>query len=118
MEYMNKCIGEAQRLYPVTLTDRVVSSDYEFKGMVIKKDTVVTLMIDALQHDKEVYPDAFIYNPERERPADNFTPFGIGPRSCVAQRFALVEMKIVLTKILSQYRFVKCTETIVRFINF
>lgn len=116
MEYMNKCIGEAQRLHPVTLTDRVVSSDYEFKGMVIKKDTVVNLLIDALHHDKEVYPDAFKYNPERERPADSFTPFGSGPRSCVAQRFALVEMKVVLTKILSKYRIVKCTETIEKII--
>lgn len=111
MEYMQSCISEAQRLFPVTLTDRIASCDYEYKGIVIKKDTVVNLMLNALQHDEQVYPDAFTYNPDRERPAENFTPFGSGPRNCIAQRFALIEMKILLTKILSKYRFDKCAET-------
>ena len=39
----------------------------------------------------------YIYN--------SFFPYTEGPRKCIAQRFALVEIKIVLAKLLSKYRF-------------
>ncbi|CAF1571811.1 unnamed protein product, partial [Didymodactylos carnosus] len=37
-----------------------------------------------------------------------FMPFGVGPRNCVGMKFALIEMKIVLTRLLKQYTILKC----------
>lgn len=112
MEYMSKCISEAQRLFPVTMTDRVLTTDYEYDGMVLKKGSILNVLIHPMTHNEEIFTEPFKYDPDRERPADHFTPFGSGPRSCVAQRFALVEIKIMLTNLLSKYRILKCAETI------
>jgi len=33
-----------------------------------------------------------------------FQPFGVGPRSCIAMRFALMEVKMAISKILLNFR--------------
>lgn len=45
-----------------------------------------------------------------------FLPFGAGPRNCVAMRFALVEIKLVLVNLLKNYQIVTCPETVVKFL--
>ena len=40
-----------------------------------------------------------------------FLGFGQGPRNCIGLRFALIENKIALTKLLPLYEFVTCDET-------
>ena len=50
---------------------------------------------------------------KKQRPNESFIPFGAGPRSCVAQRFALLEMKLLLASILFKFKFEKCSKTIV-----
>ena len=44
-------------------------------------------------------------------------PFGFGPRSCLAMRLALVELKIALIELLKKYTFVKAPETEVSMLN-
>ena len=38
-------------------------------------------------------------------------PFGHGPRNCIGMRFALIEAKIALAKLLVKFRFEKAAET-------
>ena len=40
-----------------------------------------------------------------------FLAFGQGPRNCIGLRFALIENKIALTKLLPLYEFVACKDT-------
>ena len=46
-----------------------------------------------------------------------FMPFGMGPRNCVAMRFALEEVKLILCTIVKQFRFFPVEETSVKFIR-
>lgn len=112
IEYLNSVISETQRMYPITLTDRVCAEDHEINGLKFKKGDSVNMLIHAMMHDKENYsePDKFI--PGRERHHDTFTPFGSGPRVCIAQRFALLEIKTLMVSILKSYKFEKCEKTV------
>ena len=40
-----------------------------------------------------------------------FMPFGMGPRNCIGLRLALLEMKIAVAMLLSQYKIVTCDKT-------
>lgn len=43
-------------------------------------------------------------------------PFGAGPRQCIGMRFALMEEKLALVKIISKFELRPTKETKVRFI--
>ena len=40
-----------------------------------------------------------------------FMPFGYGPRTCIGINFALLEIKIALTRMIKEYKFLKTTGT-------
>lgn len=113
MEYMSSVISETQRMYTVLAGKRECKEDYEWNGIVIPKKIEVDISFDTMTHDEKYYPEPEKFIPERERPVDSFLPFGSGPRTCVAMRFALFEIKLALTNILSKYRFEKCSKTVV-----
>ena len=46
-----------------------------------------------------------------------FMPFGMGPRNCVAMRFAQEEVKLVLCLFIKQFRFFPVEETPVSFVK-
>jgi cytochrome P450 len=59
-------------------------------------------------------PERFSEKNKKSREQVAHIPFGAGPRNCIAMRFAILEMKILLSVILSKYKFIKCDETEVR----
>ena len=38
-------------------------------------------------------------------------PFGVGPRMCLGMRFAQMEYKIALVRVLKRFNIVRCSET-------
>ena len=87
-------------------------------GLKINKGQIITIPIYALHHDPDIYPNPDEFDPERfneenRKARENVTymPFGAGPRNCIAMRFALMEIKLLLSTILSKYRFEKCGKT-------
>lgn len=60
--------------------------------------------------DPEIYPKPEIYDPNRFSPEEtekrhfsSFLPFGLGPRMCIGNRFALILVKVALVKILVNF---------------
>ena len=53
------------------------------------------------------------YSPEAKAQRDPYTylPFGHGPRNCIGMRFALMEMKIILSRILMEFQVERTDET-------
>ena len=50
--------------------------------------------------------DPYLFVPERHQTKRHpmaYLPFGAGPRICIGMRFALIEMKMVLTRLLLDY---------------
>lgn len=112
-------IDESLRLNPpVSRFDREANKDFEFEGLKVKKGQVFEIPTYPLHHDPDIYPNPDVFDPERfsdenkkTRDSAAFIPFGIGPRSCIGMRFALIEIKLFLSSILLKYRFVPCEKT-------
>ena len=119
MEYLDCVIKESQRLCPPgAFPNRVCSEDYDLNGIHIPAGTEVVIPIYALHHDPDAWKDPEKFDPERFRgPAKDaihpfqFLPFGAGPRNCIGMRFALMEIKVALARVLMKFKFVASPET-------
>uniref|UniRef100_A0A1B6LA08 Cytochrome P450 n=1 Tax=Graphocephala atropunctata TaxID=36148 RepID=A0A1B6LA08_9HEMI len=111
MAYLDMVLQETLRLYPpnpigmreCTIPYRIPESD-----IVLEKGLFLNIPIRGFHMDPKVYPDPEIFNPDRFvdnnfKPNSMYMPFGDGPRICIAMRFAIMEMKIFLAKIVLQY---------------
>nr|AIL94155.1 cytochrome P450 CYP3027C1 [Tigriopus japonicus] len=124
MRYLEACINENLRIMPpVYFHLRQCTKDTEvMPGLVIKKGVRVDFPIYTSHHNPEFFPDPETFNPDRFMPENEkniqnltFRPFGGGPRLCIGQRFALIEMKIALAKLLSKYRVTPSNNTKLEF---
>src|SRR5581483_3810473 len=64
-----------------------------------------------MHNNPHFYPNPERYQPERftlenssKRHPFAYIPFSAGPRNCIGQRFALMEEKIIVTKILRKFK--------------
>jgi len=119
LPYLQQCISETLRLYPPVLTiDRQCNKTTSYEGLRIQKGTFVTVPIYAIHQDPEFYPNPQIFDPERFSPVEinkrdpmTYLPFGEGPRACIGAIFALEEIKILVSHLLSQFSFRRTIET-------
>lgn len=119
MEYLDCVIKESQRLDPpAAMVNRECREDYNLNGMCIPAGTEVVIPIYALHNDPDAWDEPEKFDPERfrgptkdTRHTFQFLPFGAGPRNCIGMRFALLEIKVALVRILSKYKFVQSPET-------
>ncbi|XP_069937066.1 cytochrome P450 9e2-like isoform X2 [Cherax quadricarinatus] len=108
-KFLDACIMETLRLYPPgTFGERLCTKTYKLPGteVTLHPGDLVTIPFWSLHHDPrywqhpdEFQPDRFL--PENKAKITGFThmPFGIGPRNCIAMRFALMEAKVALAKL-------------------
>ena len=100
------------RLYPpVPIIARKITEDLKLRDYIVPKGSSLYLLIGRLHMDPNVFERPLDFKPERfinmsykrEESPFCFTPFSAGPRSCIGQKFALNEMKIVLSKVLINF---------------
>ena len=111
MKYLTACVKESLRLYgSVPAIGRVTSQEIEIEGHVIPAETEVFLSIMLLHRDEKYFANPEMFNPDRfysesgpEKHPYAFTPFSAGPRNCIGQKFAMMEVKIILSSILRKF---------------
>lgn len=117
--YLEAVIQETIRMYPPIhgFTMREASSDKTLNGVRIPKGQAVMASTHELHHREEYFPSPYEFQPERFLPenrhqltANAWQPFGAGPRNCIGMRFAQMEMKITLAKLLTRYRLTSASE--------
>nr|AEL88549.1 cytochrome P450 CYP6DG1v1 [Dendroctonus rhizophagus] len=114
MTYVKQVLDESMRMYPPLLTlSRVCTKDYELRNtdIVIEKGTSVVISTLGLGRDPEYFPDPERFDPDRfsaeekaKRHPYVHIPFGEGPRNCIGLRFGVMQSKIGLARILSNFR--------------
>ncbi|KAJ3384375.1 hypothetical protein HDU92_003609 [Lobulomyces angularis] len=112
LKYLDCFIKESLRMHPVLPGIGKVASKDEFLGeYFIKKGTPVMANLMCVHFSEQYWDKPKVFLPERWE--NNFTPvpgsyapFGDGPHNCIGQKLALIEMKVVLSKILHTFDFV------------
>ncbi|XP_073969699.1 probable cytochrome P450 6a14 [Rhodnius prolixus] len=112
MTYLEQCVKETLRKYPpAQVLIRVCTKDYTLPdGFKIQRGQRIMIPIIYLHVNPNIYPEPERFQPERFDPDSSlhscaFLPFGNGPRICIAMRFAMLEIKYCLAKLLMNYRF-------------
>ena len=116
IDYLDCVINESLRLNPpLAQVNRECVNDYKFNDIFIPAGLQVIIPVYFLHRDSDV---TLMSGPTQKKliPRDcrhpyQFLPFGLGPRSCIGMRFALMEIKIALVKFLMKYKFVRSPET-------
>lgn len=115
--FTGNIIKESMRLHsPAWAIDRQALEDDRFGEYSWPKGTFIILYISGLHRNPKYWndPDSFI--PERfdDENAKNFAyyPFGAGPRLCIGEHFAVMEMALIIRRFYQQFSFVSYQETI------
>uniref|UniRef100_A0A452RF28 unspecific monooxygenase n=1 Tax=Ursus americanus TaxID=9643 RepID=A0A452RF28_URSAM len=122
MEYLDMVLNESLRLYPIAgRLERMCKKDVEISGVFIPKGTLVIVPTFSLHRDLDLWPEPEEFHPERfsKKNKDSinpytYMPFGTGPRNCLGMRFAIMNMKLALVRVLQNFSFQPCKETQVR----
>ncbi len=111
LPYLQAVYSEALRLYPsIPILNRKSIDEDTIQGYTIPKGSEILLHIYALHRNKHYWKDPLEFNPERfldpnqpiHKPA--YLPFGLGPRSCLGQSFAHIEIPLILANLAQKFK--------------
>ncbi|XP_027933571.1 cytochrome P450 714C2-like isoform X2 [Vigna unguiculata] len=115
MKQLGMVINEALRLYPpVTVMSREALEDMKFGELDAPKGLNIWVMVVSLHTNPDIWgDDAYKFKPERFANGTTgccklphvYMPFGVGPRVCLGQNLAIVELKMIIALILSKFTF-------------
>jgi cytochrome P450 len=104
---------EAMRLYPPAyVIGREALVDCDVGGYRVPRGTTVLMSQWVLHRDARFFPEPERFRPERwgedaikALPKFAYFPFGGGPRLCIGNTFAMMELVLVLAAIAQRFRF-------------
>ena len=113
MPYTRAVIDEALRLYPpVYGLSRSVNADDELAGYRIPKGTQLLVSPYAMHRHPEFWPNPDAFDPERflgehagKQLRYAYFPFGGGPRQCIGNAFAMLELQILVPTLIGALQF-------------
>ncbi|XP_034482839.1 cytochrome P450 4d8 [Drosophila innubila] len=128
LKYVECVIKESLRMHPpVPLVGRKLQTDFKYTHSkvgngVIPAGTEILMAIIGQQNWKANFEDPWSFKPERHESGERSTnfayvPFSAGPRNCIGQKFALLEMKMMLAKIVRAYELLPLGEKFYHVIN-
>ena len=110
--YTRRVVSEALRLYPpVWVTARAAAHPYSYRDQTIPSGSLLLVPQIAIHRDPRFFPEPMRFDPDRflpeaaaSRPRYAYFPFGAGPRMCIGEGFAWMEMTLVLAAVLRSWR--------------
>lgn len=108
---LNAFLQESMRLYPAFPTlSRKTKVDTQLGEYFLPKNTNVVIPIFVTQRNETYWVQAKTFDHKRFLTGENMRnfkhlPFGKGPRRCIAELFALQEMRIILNSLMKNFRF-------------
>lgn len=117
LPYLGATLKEAMRLYPpvAALLSRRLTRDVVLGSVHLPARTMVRITPWVLHRDPRWWPEASAFRPERflpdapPPPRGAYLPFGVGPRVCLGQHFATLEMTLIAARLLQRFRLSPCS---------
>ncbi|HRV96804.1 MAG TPA: cytochrome P450, partial [Anaerolineae bacterium] len=112
MSYGQQVIDESLRIYPpIPMIARMALGDDTLGGYHIPAGTMVVLSPEVTHRHPDYWDNPEGFDPERfepeavkARPHFAYFPFGGGPRKCIGDNFATLEMRLALPTIVQRVR--------------
>ncbi|EDO33558.1 predicted protein, partial [Nematostella vectensis] len=113
LPYLDMVISETLRLYPPGfVASRECTQDCVIKGYRFRKGLSIFIDAYSMHHDPEFWTDPERFDPERfsreckqSRDPYSYLPFGHGPHNCIGMRFAQMEIKLALVRVLRKFSY-------------
>lgn len=113
LKFTTQVIQETMRIYPPAwITDRLANEAEDIKDYHIPKDRMFAIYIYGLHHSKKYWNEPEKFKPKRfekenmkGKPSFAYMPFGGGPRLCIGNNFAMMEMQMVILELVKRYNF-------------
>ncbi|RGB26998.1 cytochrome P450 [Rhizophagus diaphanus] len=115
LEYLNCIVKETLRTHsPAPMISRANVEDKVIGGYLIPKNTTIMIALSALHKSTEIWgPTANDFDPKRwlnplytkNVTNYNYLPFITGTRSCIGNKLALTEFKILLSTLIRNFVF-------------
>ncbi len=111
LEALKRVIQEAMRLYPPAwIISRATTEPITLQGYAIEPGAILIMSQYAMHRHPRYWdapdafqPDRFLTQPDSVKAG--YFPFGGGPRVCIGNSFAMMEMTLVLATLLQHVRF-------------
>jgi cytochrome P450 len=117
LAFTRRALAESMRLYPpVWVLGRAVKQSCSIGAYTAPQDSILFASQYLLHRDPRFFPEPEAFHPDRflgDSKAHQFAyfPFGIGPRRCIGEGFALMEGALVLGTILRRWKVETLPET-------
>jgi cytochrome P450 len=122
LTYTRQVISESIRLFPPAWAiGRKAVADVDLGGYKVPKGTLVLMSPAVTQRDPRWFRDPHLFNPDRweagkeeERPKFAYFPFGGGPRTCIGEQFAWMELILLVTAISQRWIITLAPDAVVK----
>ncbi|HEY1577329.1 MAG TPA: cytochrome P450 [Terracidiphilus sp.] len=112
-DFTTQVILEGLRLYPpFWMIDRMAVADDRVGDVVIPRGSMVIVYVYGAHHAPRYWQKPEDFNPERFtkeemrlRTPFTFLPFGGGPRVCIGQHYAMLQILMILSELVRRYDF-------------
>ncbi|GMR45220.1 hypothetical protein PMAYCL1PPCAC_15415, partial [Pristionchus mayeri] len=112
MTYLERSIKESLRLFPpVPFTIRHLGGDIQLGPYLLPRGSSLLIAPYLVHRNERIYPNPERFDPDRFLPENSagrhsydYIPFSAGPRNCIGQKFAMYQLKIVVSSILRRFR--------------
>lgn len=117
LPWLGATLKEAMRLFPpiAALMTRRTTRPITVGGHALPARALVRVTPWVMHRDPRFFPEPEAFKPERfmpdaeAPPRGAYVPFGLGPRVCLGQHFAVLEMTLIAAMLLQRYRIEPCT---------
>ena len=103
-------LEESMRLYPPAyFIDRVNVTDDEFNGIHFEAGSNLLFSVYEMHRHPDLWEQPETFLPERfneggRKFSSQYFPFGAGPRKCIGNNFAMFEMIIAVSELVSKFK--------------